>query len=262
MNDKIASTLLTSPDFLQHEFNIYFVVCGDGNNSKGIDATSVFNSLGKPVETINALATNAGLMQPDFKAFAARVGTVEIPQMKKETFNMKVLSSSIDKVKSNMKFEHKSTFNIRSDENLIYYQVFNTLSNNQENTNIFFEENFSPFSSLRVIKEDLVSKHFRFDIIVKNTNLCQTSEDFTKVFDENSSSKKNFLSGLSNEMLSYWVFEDVNILGTNTDLEFNNTSNDPIGLSYPFIFKRVYQIDGRNRLTTRDSTRLNAVSVQ
>lgn len=248
--NKTTKALASSPDFLQHAYNIYFIVHGAGTNDTSSSIFNVLTSIGD-VTRLETIADNAGLLKPDFKAFAARIGTVEVPQVKKETFNMKVLASSIDKARSKLKFEHKSSFTLRADENLVYFQIFNAISNNQENSNIFFDENFSPFTSLRVIEEDLKEKQFRLDIIVKNTNLSNNNSTVTAMIAKNSNSEKKFIGGKKDEYLSYWVFEDVNILGTSTDLEFGNTSFDPMDLTYSFIFKNLYMIDGRNSYTAQ-----------
>jgi hypothetical protein len=185
--------------------------------------------------------------------------------MENDVFDLKFGFQSIKKIRSKVKFERKAEFNILLDEPLYMMNIFNFLSNNNQmmfdglspDTRQF--KGFAPFTTLRMMKEDIKTKVIRLDVVIKQEQLLadplreHTKEQWRK--SGKGEYDKNF-AGLRAGELPLWWFEDVNFLGQGTPLTFNRDNSSIQEMTFPFIFKRLAKVDRQFRHGTNQKAYL------
>jgi hypothetical protein len=259
----IEFLLNSGSDFFGHMFDVMLLVSVDDDKetfkdffTKIVSDTEILTSDDNDekqnlIDFIKADTIDSG-------CFMVRTGSIEVPQMENEVFDMKFLFGSVKKQRSKVKFERKAELKLLMDEPLILMDFFNLLSNN--NQTLFgglsnenrIPRRFATYSTNRIVTENLLMKKVRIDLIIKHQKLQNLPAFETlkqawgmsdgKPAEQADSDVMNF-GGLSSPELPLWLFEDVNFLGQGTDLVFDRDSANIAEISYPFLFKRCIKIN-------------------
>jgi hypothetical protein len=138
-----------------------------------------------------------------------------------------------------------------ADEPLIFMTFFNLLTNN--NQTIFgglkaderYPMKFVPYSTNRLIQENIINKKMRLDIIIKHQRLLynESLDKLNQAWNQSSDNNVSNFAGLTSPELPLWWFEDVNFLGQGSDISFDRDNPNTLEISYPFIFKRCVKVN-------------------
>lgn len=105
----------TLPDAMSNMFDVYFrIVTKDGQDDSELKSRS---------GVLNALLSS--------RLMSARISSIEIPSMERQTASISVLGSSIERPIDVINIPGKSSFSIRGDTRLYYIDAFNELSGTQ-----------------------------------------------------------------------------------------------------------------------------------
>jgi hypothetical protein len=242
----IEYLLQSGPDFMQHMYDI-MLIC----SSTESDVSAFKNFFSKVSEESSIIDTNMNEIL-DSGCFMVRAGAIDIPQIENDSYDVKFLFNTIKKTRSKIKYEKRAELKILLDEPLIFLTFFNLLTNN--NMTIFnglhadnrYPMRFAPYSTNRLIKENIISKQLRVDLIVKHQKLLRYPEfePLRTIWNKDSTNADvaNF-GGLASDELPIWWFEDVNFLGQGEDLTFDRDASETVEMSYPFLFKRCVKIN-------------------
>jgi hypothetical protein len=250
----IEMLLNSGADYFQHMFDV-MLLCSSENN----DFRSFQDLFKKMSAEMSALQLTANA---DTACFIVRVAAIDVPLIENDSYNLKFLFSNVSKTKSRIKYEKRAELKMLIDEPLIFWSFFNLITNN--NMTIFdklepnnrYPMKFTPYSTNRIIKENLLKKKLRIDLIVKHQKLLYYPEfeplrHIWNTADSTSFPEVKHFGGLDSDELPLWWFEDVNFLGQGSDLVFDRDASDPTEMSYPFIFKRCVKV---NRIHKGDTT--------
>jgi hypothetical protein len=238
------------PDFLQHKFDAYFLwdIYG-GEEDKDLDSILTKEEYSWLSPTEKYLLSKKG--------FAVRLGQITIPKIINEDYTLSFLETEVKKVKSTKAMDNQSSFTLRLDQNLIWLDMINGMAGhlNTIDEHLLASSEIHPY--VKSIKRDpeitsnagdprrwravlkLISKswppgsiHNKYNI--KDSELCLVV-------------KMVHLSNYINiakqqQVLPYFVFENVRILGTSEKIQYNRESTEPQSIAINFIYKRCYEI--------------------
>lgn len=190
-----------------------------------------------------------------------RTSSVEVPRLKAKTFNLKLPIGSVEKISSKFDGQYETTLNLRLDENLQVVDFFNNLSSNNEFYQTPDEDNRDVYvklypASAVYAKANLMNKQSRIDIIVKHSNSMLTNSSQSSRVDLLDFRKARQRSGdiidyanapLPGDKTMLWVFEDINVIGVMSGVQFNNSGEGPQTVPIKFTYKRLARV-------VRDST--------
>jgi hypothetical protein len=247
-NKSIEYLVQSGADFMKHAFDI-MLVCSSENSE---DVNSFENFFKKIAADSSTIKINFG-ESADSGCFMVRAGSIDIPQIENDSFTYNFLFSKVKKVRSRIKYEKRAELKMLLDEPLIFMNFFNLLTNN--NSTIFnslhadnrYPMKFAPYSTNRLIKENIVSKKIRLDIIVKHQKLLHYSqfEELRHAWNQANDTMTDVqhFAGLDSSELPLWWFEDVNFLGQGSDLTFDRDNANTVEMNYPFLFKRCVKVN-------------------
>jgi hypothetical protein len=235
-------------DFLSNMWDIS-IICTRLQGDKVVRWDDLFNQFYR--NEIVFGSTKIPKFMGDAAGFMVRCEGVDVPQPKSQSYSMEFLWTTIQKVRSKVDLERKATLKVLLDEPLYFMELFNLLSNNNDLTDRITVRPLLnvPFTTLPMWADDLKTKKVQMNVIVKHALLMRHS-----VYDELRASDDPIAKnqgGLGPTELPYWVFEDVNFIGSTTDLEFKRDGPSTTTIDVPFLFKRVYKVDRQARGGTK-----------
>jgi type IV secretory pathway TrbF-like protein len=244
-NHPISMLNAIGPDFMKHKFDAYFIFQDEENNLVSIDFDKE-----KWMTPFQKFIYN-------HKGFAVRFGTINIPAISKDSFNINWLETQINKPRTTINIENKATFTLRLDQNLFWLDFLDKIaghnntvdqlaflkqkgSSDAQYSNYFYKEvseesNHSWKEVINYISQSYFSKiNKKLCLVVKMAHLS------------------NFIyTGTQLRLLPYFVFEDIRILGTSTSLSYERESNNIQDLSINFIFKSLREVYWRESGETK-----------
>jgi len=261
-NQAIEYLLNSGTDFIDNMFDV-MLICSRGSGRDG-SFTNFFEELYKS----KFIGGNLPPFLSYGNIFMVRATTIDVPQSESESFDLKFGIHAIKKVRTKVKYERRADLKVLMDEPLYFMGIFNMISNN--NRIVFdgisernrYPKGFATFSTQRIIKENILSKNIRIDILIKHQKLMNNPEvenlrnnKGINGWKYDTSLNRTVINhaGLSSAELPLWWFEDVKFLGQGDDLVFNRDNAEKLDLTFPFLFKRCIKIDRQFRHGTEQT---------
>jgi hypothetical protein len=177
------------------------------------------------------------------KSIMIRTSSIEVPQIENETFQVKFFGSTINKVKSKIKYERKSSLKILLDEPLYMRMLFNLLSGNSR----ISPENLSSKPKNLYAGNLQGTINGSIDILLKHEALLNYPYlgEMKQVWRTKYKEDPSKVGYAENRAAEYpiWWFQDVKFLGEGSDLTFDRDGNSVTELNFPFIFSRCVRVD-------------------
>jgi len=254
-----AEAILNSgPDFMKHMFDV-MLVCSREDNKGAF--SNFFDELyeSSMLQGLRHQESGTNNVVGTGNIFMVRTAAITVPQMESDTFELKVGYETVKKVRSKVKYERKAELKVLLDEPLFFMSVFNLLSNNNKvifnnlSTNNRYPIGFAPLTANNIVRESVISKQIRLDIIIKHQQLMNNTDvEYLKYRANNpwyfsSNELVKSFAGLQSKELPLWWFEDVTFLGQSEGLTFGREDSTIQEMSFPFLFKRCIKIDRQFR---------------
>jgi hypothetical protein len=232
----------SAPDFMSNKFDVYFLWNPEETKCESFEKLDS--------ELIYPWATDLEKSILNHKGFAVRTGTIKFPNPINNDYTVPFLETQINKIRSTKSMDMQASFSFRMDQDLHWLEEFNILSGRLgqldastidpagKNKFLKAEAEFSPTNGPWGNWQELfkcISKTWpRKDNRIKRTGLCLIIKMVHL---------HNFIhTGIQQEILPYFVFENIKILGTGDKIEYNRDTADPLTMNINFIFRRAYQI--------------------
>lgn len=289
-NNPISGLLSTGADAMQNAFDVFFYYPTAGNESTQIGSfkdrsyaedESLSNTLDpnspllKLVAKITGLSDDGedsesiiryfkNLMMPS--VFGARVQSITIPQVNISTNSVNFLNKSISK-QGSPNLEQKLSFSIRTDQNLYIIDSFNYMAGQSALLSGFLDEKnlHEKVKALRSIpnvwsKMRPLQGGYRLSdpglcLIVKLRNLGQKNID--NIISMTNSQKTISDYTIADNLMPYYVFENIKILGSDDAINFSNGSPS-MGqtMNIQFIYRRLVKV-----IITEDQEEIDSMSI-
>jgi hypothetical protein len=240
------------PDFMAHKFDAYFLWDIYGEGPYELDKVLEDNPFFSPYERY--ILSRRG--------FAVRVGQITVPKIINQDFSIPFLETEVRKIRSNKEYSPQSAFTLRLDQDLIWLDQIQRMAG--RNTVIDESINMKDVDrnmSLTAVSDNqkyyapgwLEGKHSQWRTLFKTVSRAWPSmskEDGTVNLKDSElclvikmTHLSNFVSTpLQKNVLPYFVFENVKILGTSDAITYDQTATDPTDVTVNFIFRKCYEI--------------------
>lgn len=174
------------------------------------------------------------------EGFYVRLGEIEVPLPRNETFELSVGETSIQKIRSSKTIEKHTNFTFRLDDNLEWIDFFNKTAG----------ENVS-------VKEKPVSKSkiFEYNFIEKPTDIRDCVSFVARSFSFGSTKDLRLSLAVCSDDFSpqymqrerksswYYLFEDIRILGVDSSIDYSQDNSGPTDATISFIYRNVVRLD-------------------
>jgi hypothetical protein len=253
-NRSMYYLMSSGSDFINNMFDVAIVFQGLDENDPNFKSFSTVlqNSVTDGI-SINQLTNGS-----NETVLMVRTSSIEIPQIENETFPIKYLGYSINKVRSKIKYDRKSSLKMLIDEPLYVRLLFNLLSGTskaadfrKKSSNKEIEvkrrgdydhrpKRFYPGHLTSNLKIQILVKH---EALLNYPYLIEMKNNWRKMgFNTGNDNMVGFAENTPAEYPVWW-FQDVRFLGEADDLTFDRDNTTFTELTYPFVFSRCIKMD-------------------
>lgn len=252
-HETIDRLIRLDPDFLKHRFDAYFI-WGDPFN----EGEDFFDKLKSDEEFNYLTAYEKDVLSKH--AFAVRFGKISIPLYKNKDFTLKFEQTEIKKISSSKEYKRKAKFSMRLDNSLVFVDQIQALAGR----NLTVDYNFMNNSLDEYFTNDIetTSPWKKSFIQACDMGLSRDWKDAIRViarsFPPSSNIKEHrlclvikhrplhYIDSNRFRYFTYFVFENVRILGTSDDIKFDREAGDIQDMNIDFTFKKMYTIEATN----------------
>jgi hypothetical protein len=237
------------PDFMKHKFDAYLVFY------KKDGTIQMLNS-----EEEEKWLTPFQKFIFSHKGFAVRFGNINIPKVSKTDFNVSWLQTQIKKSRTIIETENKATFTFRLDQNLFWLDMMDKIAGHNNTIDHLQykkikENNDETYTNIYFRDEEDYDNDWKG--VIKSISQIFNSAYMDKGTDERKLCLVIKMAHLSDvihpstqtSVLPYFLFEDIKILGTSSNISYERESNSIQDISINFIFKFLYEVYTPNKIS-------------
>lgn len=250
--ETIDRLIRLDPDFLKHRFDAYFI-WGDPFN----EGEDFFDKLKSDPEFNYLTAYEKDVLSKH--AFAVRFGTISIPLYKNKDFTLKFEQTEIKKISSTKDYKRKAKFSMRLDNSLVFVDQIQALAGRNLTVDYNFMNNSLDEYFTNGIETTSPWKKAFVEMSKENTRDWKDAiKVIARSFPPNSNIREHrlclvikhrplhYIDSNRFRYFTYFVFENVKILGTSDNIKFERESNEVQNMNIDFTFKKMYTIEATN----------------
>jgi hypothetical protein len=229
------------PDFMKHKFDAFFVfhdytgkiIPPDFSNERWMTAEQRFIY--------------------SHKGFAVRFGTISIPALSRESFDISYLEAVIKKQKTSVNGENKATFTFRLDNNLYWLDFMDKMAGHNNTVDALQFAVAEEVGNYKNIYYDSSKDNWKQYIkCIANSfspNYTLSGENVYLSLVIKATQLSDYIhTGTQTEELPYFIFEDIRILGNSNTINYEREGSNTTNINVNFIFKFLTEIYIPNKL--------------
>jgi hypothetical protein len=228
------------PDFMKHKFDAFFVFRAEDG------------SLITPDFSKEEWMTAEQKFIYSHKGFAVRFGTINIPALSKDTFDVSYLETTVKKKKTSINGENKATFTFRLDNNLYWLDFFDKISAHNNTIDSLLYSSVEKTDKYRNVYYSTPNDNWKQYINYISNSFSPgyriDDKDVTLTLIVKATHLSDYIhTGMQTEILPYFIFDDIRILGNSNAISFEREGNTITDMSINFIFKFLTEVYTLNK---------------